>query len=442
MLRLRGALAPQRARAGALRRPLARALATQPAPTPTDATAEFIGPLMPGAAPPPTVPVPTLTPEPTAAAADAATGPAIPLQSMVPGGTPAPVLVEAGPETVESVTAAARDGGWILHYPMTGMQWTLTTLHDLTGLPWWATIAGFVVGVRVILFPATIVQLRSSAQLQIIKPRLDSLNAKVKAAMAEKTPKGMDDAMRHRTEVMALISKHKVRPFVSFALALGQAPLWMTVFFTLRMMAYRDSLGMPDLGMSTGGLLWFTDLTTRDSTYVLPAVCGVSFYAMACAMETTHPRGEGAMGAAMPYVMRGMALIMVPATYWMENALFVYWVTSNSLMFAQTGVLLSPAARAALALPPLPANRPKMSILPPGANVSGMLPEPLRMALGVKKEEAVAGRYRTAAAIAADEPPPQTFAHSPTAHAAPRAQPKQQQKRSQRGRRAKRRFHC
>ena len=35
-----------------------------------------------------------------------------------------------------------------------------------------------------------------------------------------------------------LFTKHKVKPWVSLLVALGQLPLWMGFFFTLRAMSY------------------------------------------------------------------------------------------------------------------------------------------------------------------------------------------------------------
>ena len=142
---------------------------------------------------------------------------------------------------------------------------------------------------------------------------------------------------------------------------------WMGFFFTLRAMAYRDKLGSPDFGLQEGGVLWFGDLTAADPVFVLPLVCGASMYATVTlgeAIQPPLPKDATGFTAMMPcaarsnlpssavshlslqcrsrYAMRGMALVMVPATYWMESGIFVYWITSNSLAIAQTQAMETP----------------------------------------------------------------------------------------------------
>lgn len=62
-----------------------------------------------------------------------------------------------------------------------------------------------------------------------------------------------------------------VSPFKSLVPPLVQIPILMSFFFALRKM-----LTVPLPSMTTGGMLWFTDLSLCDPTYTLPLIACVS----------------------------------------------------------------------------------------------------------------------------------------------------------------------
>jgi membrane protein insertase Oxa1/YidC/SpoIIIJ len=71
---------------------------------------------------------------------------------------PLPVLTPGlDAASTEAAAAAAqltsRDGGFFFHYPMMGVEYLIHGVHNVTGLPWWASIAAATIAGRVILFP-------------------------------------------------------------------------------------------------------------------------------------------------------------------------------------------------------------------------------------------------------------------------------------------------
>jgi len=86
-----------------------------------------------------------------------------------------------------------------------------------------------------------------------------------------------------------------------------QGPVFVSFFFAISNMVEK----VPS--MKGGGALWFTDLTTPDSLYLLPVVTGLTAFAT---VEFNLQQGmEGTpMTGKMKNVARGMAFLTVPFT--------------------------------------------------------------------------------------------------------------------------------
>ncbi|CAI5502786.1 unnamed protein product [Closterium sp. Naga37s-1] len=186
--------------------------------------------------------------------------------------------------------------------PIAALQQLIAAVHDVAGLPWWLSIAAATVGIRLILLPAFIYQVRSTVKMALIKPEMERLLNKVKAA-------GYDtEAVAHYNgKMQALLKKHNTSPFAPLLGIFLQAPIFIGFYFAITGMAEH----MPSF--TTGGAFWFTDLTTPDTTYLLPLMSSAGILA---AVELNAAEGmEGAPNAAqMKWFMRGLAVTMVPLT--------------------------------------------------------------------------------------------------------------------------------
>jgi membrane protein insertase Oxa1/YidC/SpoIIIJ len=204
-------------------------------------------------------------------------------------GTVAAVDAVAGASTLDEISAAASAasatvaaaksdtaGGFFFGKPMALLETVLTSVHNDLGLPWYATIAVTTASARLAFVPLQIYQSKSIARMSAIRPQMDELTAQMKEASQRGTEKGFEDAEKYRRQLGTLLAKNNVKPWMTMVGALGQLPLWLTFFFTLRHIT-RPGAG---LGLETGGFAWFTDLTEKDPYYALPILCGGSFYAM------------------------------------------------------------------------------------------------------------------------------------------------------------------
>ncbi|CAI5477676.1 unnamed protein product [Closterium sp. Yama58-4] len=233
--------------------------------------------------------------------------------------------------------------------PIAALQQLIGAVHDVAGLPWWLSIAAATVGIRLILLPAFIYQVRSTVKMALIKPEMERLLNKVKAA-------GYDtEAVAHYNgKMQALLKKHNTTPFAPLLGIFLQAPIFIGFYFAITGMAEH----MPSF--ATGGAFWFTDLTTPDPTYLLPLMSSAGILA---AVELNAAEGmEGAPNAAqMKWFMRGLAVTMVPLTVTFPKAVFCYWITTNAFSLVQGLAFKRPGVRKALGIPtikPPPSNAP------------------------------------------------------------------------------------
>ena len=103
--------------------------------------------------------------------------------------------------------------------------------------------------------------------------------------------------------------------------------------------------------LSTGGALWFENLTVADATLVLPlAAIGLTYINLQVSLGNA-PRNS------MLYWLKdiGQVLLIVglPLTSGLPQGIFVYWTTSAAFSAVQTQVLRADSTRIALGLPPI-----------------------------------------------------------------------------------------
>lgn len=256
----------------------------------------------------------------------------------------------------------------------------LTGVHDVTGLPWWLTIGVTTVSVRLAFVPLQIFQSRSIARMSAIKPQMDELTTRMRESSALGTEKGFNDSTKAQKALGALLAKNGVQPWMTMVGAFGQIPVWLTFFFTMRHLVRPDG----GLGLDMGGTLWFTDLTMRDPYYILPIVCGGTFYSMVQLGDPGQAPGVPVdeRQAMMRTMMKGAAVVMVPATAWFESGVFVYWISTN--MFAMTQAChgaLARRSRPCKRMLPWPARVAPASRVAPGSRHTLLAPCSMRSCL-------------------------------------------------------------
>jgi len=283
---------------------------------------------------------------------------------------PVPVYVATeNPQALADL--AARDGGFFFSKPMWLCETIITTIHN-AGLPWWASISLATFAGRAILFPLQVKQAQSAARMEVIKPELDLLGAKIKDSYARKDGRGFEEADRLRTKMSELMRQHRVYPWATLLSGVVGAPVWISFFFTVRKMVLRDGVGLNE-----GGILWFTDLTAADPYCVLPVVTSATFFAMISMGELGQTQqSQDSTQQTFRMVMKGAAVLMIPMTMWMESGIFVYWFTANTFSLTQAALLRNPKIRAFVGMP-TPPKRPAADSSASPFSLENLLPQAL-----------------------------------------------------------------
>eukprot|EP00092_Neocalanus_flemingeri_P071851 GFUD01088335.1.p1 GENE.GFUD01088335.1~~GFUD01088335.1.p1 ORF type:complete len:461 (-),score=78.87 GFUD01088335.1:34-1416(-) len=226
-------------------------------------------------------------------------------------------------------------------WPSGRMQYLMENIHIGLDMEWWQTIAITTLMMRCVLFPVVVIAQRNMANMNNNSPGM----AKLQEKMSDARRRGdlMESAMLGQ-ELQAFMSKKGINPVKNAVPLFLQVPVFMSFFFGLRGMAYT-----PVESLSTGGILWFENLTICDPFYLLPLLTSATLFLQ------LRLGAEGAkldqMGPKMKLAMTVMPFMMLPITINFPCAVTFYWFTTNIISLCQAQVLKIPYLRKTLNIP-------------------------------------------------------------------------------------------
>lgn len=179
------------------------------------------------------------------------------------------------------------------------------------GAPWWLSIAMLTVIVRSLLFPLTIKQVKSMRAMQDLKPEMDKIRAKYK-----------DNRQKQQEEIMKLYQERQINPLGGCFPILIQMPIFIAIFYLIQ------DFGETHETFTTGGMLWFKDLSAMDPYYILPILSAVT---MLAASEITAKNIDPHQRWLMRILPIGITVFLLT----FPAGLFVYWITSNLVTLVQ-----------------------------------------------------------------------------------------------------------
>jgi YidC/Oxa1 family membrane protein insertase len=197
------------------------------------------------------------------------------------------------------------------------LHWVLMWIHDTLssiGLSehwtWGLSIIGITIIVRLIMFPLTWKQYKSSRAMQALAPHIKELQKKHK-----------NDRATLQQETMKLYQEHRVNPFASCLPLLLQMPVFFALYYTIR---GTDYLPVAETeALFNASFLWLPKLGEPDPYYILLIIyIGSQLISTELMMTPQTDRTQKMM-------MRAMPLIFVIFLKNFPSGLFVYWVTTN-----------------------------------------------------------------------------------------------------------------
>ncbi|ORX70321.1 hypothetical protein DL89DRAFT_209381, partial [Linderina pennispora] len=223
--------------------------------------------------------------------------------------------------------------------------------------PWWAVIVGSAVVLRGSLtLPVFIYQQRAMARAQrlgrVSAAWQHSMRASLRLETADKslTPMQFQALLeqRVRRKHHELLLKQGSHPIMNFLLPLAQLPIWVSMTYVLRHLCgvplpYFDTVGSSvDVApaMAHEGILWFSDLTVADPTFVLPAITGALYLANAVVARRSAAkfmrRGPPTtMSRVIDVVAFGSPVLMTYIAAGQPVAIVLYWAVSAAFSLVQ-----------------------------------------------------------------------------------------------------------
>ncbi len=210
-------------------------------------------------------------------------------------------------KSIDPVLTNAVEFGWFT-FVAKPLFMVLLWLYDHIGNWGWAIIA-LTFLVRLVLYPLTYKGMVSMQKMKDIAPKVKELQQKYKG-----------DPQRMNAAVMELYKKHGANPLGGCLPMLLQIP----VFFAI----YRVLLNAVEL-QGAPWMLWVTDLSRMDHTFILPILMGASMYYQQKLTPTnfTDPMQEK--------VMKFLPVIFTFFFITFPSGLVLYWFVNNLFSIAQ-----------------------------------------------------------------------------------------------------------
>lgn len=189
----------------------------------------------------------------------------------------------------------------------------LVFFADVTGSSGLAIILLTLV-IRFALYPLTLSQSKSMAQMRELQPKQQELQKKYK-----------DNPQEYQKKVMELYQEHKVNPLGGCLPILLQLPILWALFGVLRTFPLQESmfLGLNLAQSATESGHW--------TMYILPVLSGVSTYVQMALSATAEP--------SQRIMMLIMPAFLVFVSLGFPAGLVLYWVVSNIFSIGQQYVI-------------------------------------------------------------------------------------------------------
>jgi YidC/Oxa1 family membrane protein insertase len=206
--------------------------------------------------------------------------------------------------------------------------------HDHVGLTWGTSIIALTIVVRSALLPLTLKQFKSMQRMAHLQPEIKKLQERYK-----------HDKERLNQETMKFYRENKVNPFTSCLPMVAQFPVFISLFYMLRVDLRHDicpdinppGVAHPKACGASGESSWFFihDLTSQATGGVLIALM-VMYVASqlfsTLLMSTTTDKTQRLIFIAMPF-------FFVSFVWRFPAGLLVYWITTNLWTIVQQAIV-------------------------------------------------------------------------------------------------------
>ncbi|KAF2685351.1 hypothetical protein K458DRAFT_301278 [Lentithecium fluviatile CBS 122367] len=215
-----------------------------------------------------------------------------------------------------------------------------------TTLGWGGSICLSALAIRCALFYFQVKGSDAGAKLAAMKPLLQPIVDEIEQAKRA----GKDD------KVLALKMKQKgiMGEAGGAFLPTLATPIMQGIFSFGAFRCIRGMASLPVPEMSSGGMLWFTDLTVSDPLFILPVIAGGTMYTIMKMGGETGMNSEVQQTNLQKQLIICMPIVFAGVTCYQPAALQLYFVTSAVLGGITARLLRAQAVRSILGIRQLP----------------------------------------------------------------------------------------
>lgn len=201
------------------------------------------------------------------------------------------------------------------------MRTLVTYCYDLThtfGFPSYGiAIIVMTIGIKVLLAPLTVKQIKSMQGMQKLQPKMKEIQAKHK-----------NNPQKAQEEIAKMYKELGVNPLSGCLPLLVQMPFLIAIFWALQGYPYDPAYE---------SFLWLPNLGQPDPLYILPILSAASTYVMSKQTAADNSQQQKIMQLMMPAFIGYISLSF-------PSGLVIYWVVSNLFQLIQQTFILREAA--------------------------------------------------------------------------------------------------
>ncbi|XP_017587519.1 cytochrome c oxidase assembly protein COX18, mitochondrial [Corvus cornix cornix] len=154
-----------------------------------------------------------------------------------------------------------------------------------------------------------------------------------------------------RRIVTELYVRDNCHPFKATLLLWVQIPMWVCVSLALRNCSVGALGSAVQEQFSSGGALWFTDLTAPDSTWILPVSLGlVNLLVVEIFASQKNPQVSRFQKLVTNF-FRVVSVVMIPIAATVPSSMALYWLSSSLVGLSHNLLLRSPTFRRLCCIP-------------------------------------------------------------------------------------------
>ncbi|XP_014262111.1 mitochondrial inner membrane protein COX18 isoform X2 [Cimex lectularius] len=255
--------------------------------------------------------------------------------------------------------------------PTESVKQLLISIHDYSGLPWWATIICTTAAFRTaITFPLAIYQHYIIAKIENLKMlEMPEISEKVKRSVAMKAReyKWTDKKatlmykMMMKKEWDTLVVRDNCHPFKASLTIWFQLPVWVFLSAALRNASYmlpiKDAAAQVlYLQLAVGGFLWIPNLAQPDEYLILPIILALSNLSIIEIQALRRLQDPTRFQRYATNFFRIFTLLIIPISATVPSAVSLYWTTSSVMGLAQNLLLMSNRLRKFCRIPDTPST--------------------------------------------------------------------------------------